>query len=141
MICKRGVRLRRDSGLASGISNVTMQISAVIGLAALGTIATDRSRALIAQGHALAGALTNGYRLAFVIAAVGTASSLSRTAPSGRLRRRGGTALCSATREWSIPDTLNRDLVDELKRKGHVRSGAVGMPQSLGCRRCYAART
>ncbi len=61
---------RRDSGLASGFSNVMMLISAAIGLAALGTIATDRSRALLAQGHTLAGALTDGYRLAFVIAAV-----------------------------------------------------------------------
>jgi len=59
----------RDAGLASGIANVTMQVSAAMGLAALGTISTDHTRALVAQGYALPSALTGGYQLAFVIAA------------------------------------------------------------------------
>jgi hypothetical protein len=32
-----------DAGLAAGISNVAMQISAAIGLAAMGTISTDHT--------------------------------------------------------------------------------------------------
>jgi EmrB/QacA subfamily drug resistance transporter len=59
----------RDAGLASGIINVSMQVAAAVGLAALGTIATDRSRTLAAHGHSTAVALTDGYRLAFVIGA------------------------------------------------------------------------
>jgi EmrB/QacA subfamily drug resistance transporter len=67
---------RRDSGLASGISNVAMQVSAAIGLAALGTIATDRSQALIAEGYDLTTALAAGYRLAFAISTVAMAIGL-----------------------------------------------------------------
>ena len=40
-----------DAGLASGFGNVTMQIGAAIGLAALGTISTSHAQALVAQGH------------------------------------------------------------------------------------------
>ena len=58
-----------DAGLAAGIGNVSMQVSAAIGLAALGTISTDHSRLLAAQGHSLSAALTGGYQLAFTIAA------------------------------------------------------------------------
>jgi EmrB/QacA subfamily drug resistance transporter len=66
----------RDAGLASGIANVTMQISAAIGLAALGTISTDHSRALAAQGYSLSSALTGGYQLSFGIAAACVAVGL-----------------------------------------------------------------
>jgi EmrB/QacA subfamily drug resistance transporter len=59
----------RDAGLASGLVNVSMWISAAIGLAALGTIATDHSQALAADGEGPAAALTGGYHLAFVIGA------------------------------------------------------------------------
>jgi len=58
-----------DAGLAAGIGNVSMQVSAAIGLAALGTIATDHSRALLVQGQSLTNALNGGYQLAFTIAA------------------------------------------------------------------------
>src|SRR5215831_15833498 len=58
-----------DAGLAAGITNVSMQVSAALGLAALGTIAADRSRSLLAAGTAGATAVTGGYQLAFAIAA------------------------------------------------------------------------
>ena len=66
----------RDAGLASGIANVTMQISAAIGLAALGTISTDHSRTLAAQGYSLSSALTGGYQMSFGIAAACVAVGL-----------------------------------------------------------------
>jgi EmrB/QacA subfamily drug resistance transporter len=65
-----------DLGLAAGIGNVTMQVSAAVGLAALGTISTDHSRALAAQGHSVGSALTGGYQFAFAIAAICVAAGL-----------------------------------------------------------------
>jgi EmrB/QacA subfamily drug resistance transporter len=56
-----------DAGLGSGITNVSQQVSGALGLAVLGTIATNHSNALSAHGHELAGALVSGYHLAFVI--------------------------------------------------------------------------
>jgi EmrB/QacA subfamily drug resistance transporter len=59
----------RDAGLASGIVNVSVQLFGAIGLASLGTIATDHTKALTASGHPLLVALTGGYHLAYVVAA------------------------------------------------------------------------
>jgi EmrB/QacA subfamily drug resistance transporter len=59
----------RDAGLASGTIQVSIQLSAAIDLAALGTIATDRTNALASQGQSAADALSGGYHLAFLIAA------------------------------------------------------------------------
>jgi EmrB/QacA subfamily drug resistance transporter len=59
----------RDAGLASGIVNVSMWISASVGLAALSAIAADRAKGLAAHGHSSAAALTGGYDLAFLIGA------------------------------------------------------------------------
>ncbi len=58
-----------DAGLASGIVNVSMQMSGAIGLAVLGTISTDHAQSLLAHGHALPDALTGGYQLAFLVGA------------------------------------------------------------------------
>jgi EmrB/QacA subfamily drug resistance transporter len=58
-----------DAGLGSGIVNVSQQMAAAIGLAVLSTIAANRTQSLVARGHAVIGALTDGYRLALLIAA------------------------------------------------------------------------
>jgi EmrB/QacA subfamily drug resistance transporter len=58
-----------DAGLGSGIVNVSMQISAAIGLAVFGTLATNHTNSLIDQGAPTAAALTDGYTLAFLVAA------------------------------------------------------------------------
>jgi MFS family permease len=66
----------KDAGLASGTIQVSIQLSAAIGLAALGTIATDRSNALRSAGESATQALSGGYHLAFLIAASAAAVGL-----------------------------------------------------------------
>jgi len=65
-----------DAGLASGFSNVTMQVGGAIGLASLGTISTGHAKALLAQGDSLQAALAGGYQLGFLLAAVSVAIAL-----------------------------------------------------------------
>jgi EmrB/QacA subfamily drug resistance transporter len=65
-----------DAGIASGVANVTMQVGAAFGLAALGTISSGHSTALLAQGSSVASALTSGYQLGFGIAAACVAVGL-----------------------------------------------------------------
>jgi EmrB/QacA subfamily drug resistance transporter len=58
-----------DAGLGSGLINVSQQVAGALGLAVLGTIATNRTHALQAQHRALATSLVDGYHLAFTIGA------------------------------------------------------------------------
>ena len=66
-----------DAGLASGFSNEVMQIGAALGLAAIGTVAADRSQVLMDAGSSVQGALTGGYELAFGLAAASVAAGLA----------------------------------------------------------------
>jgi EmrB/QacA subfamily drug resistance transporter len=66
-----------DAGVASALINVSLYISAAIGLAALGAIATDRTQSLAHQGFSSDHALVAGYQLAFVIAAVCVAACVA----------------------------------------------------------------
>ena len=58
-----------DSGLTSGLVNTSQQVGGALGLAALATIATNRTNALRAHGAPLASSLTAGYHVAWTIAA------------------------------------------------------------------------
>jgi EmrB/QacA subfamily drug resistance transporter len=58
-----------DAGLASGIVNTSLQVSAAIGVAVLGTVSADRTRSLLAHGAGLEHALLSGYQLALRIGA------------------------------------------------------------------------
>jgi EmrB/QacA subfamily drug resistance transporter len=67
----------RDAGVASALVNVSLYVSAALGLAALGAIATDRTRSLAGQGWAADHALVAGYQLAFVVAAACVAACVA----------------------------------------------------------------
>ncbi len=80
---------KEDAGIASGVVNVSMQISAAIGLAVLATISTDRAQTLTRQGKALPDALTGGYHLAF-LAAAGSRRDRDRPGAGPPARARAG---------------------------------------------------
>ncbi len=61
---------RQDAGLASGIINVSVQLFGAIGLATLGTIATDHTKALSHHGNGPLQALAGGYHLSYLVGAI-----------------------------------------------------------------------
>jgi EmrB/QacA subfamily drug resistance transporter len=67
-----------DTGLASGLVNTTRQIGGAVGLAVLGTLAASRTAAA-AHHHSPAEALTEGYRLAFLVSAAVLAAGAALT--------------------------------------------------------------
>jgi EmrB/QacA subfamily drug resistance transporter len=76
-----------DAGLGSGITNVAQQVAGALGLAVLGTLATNHSKALESQGHTLASSLIGGYHLAFAIGAVSIAAGIACALAFLRVRR------------------------------------------------------
>jgi EmrB/QacA subfamily drug resistance transporter len=65
-----------DAGLGSGITNVSQQISGALGLAVLGTVATNHTKGLLASSHGQAESLIGGYHLAFLIGALAVAAGI-----------------------------------------------------------------
>ena len=99
----------RDAGLASGIINVSVQLFGAIGLATLGTIATDHTKSLSASGHSLVSALTGGYHLAYLVGAICVAfgilaAFLVLRPPSGTRAAGGRRARARARPRVSAPE-------------------------------------
>jgi MFS family permease len=97
---------REEAGLASGLLNTSRTVGASIGLAALATVAANRTSGALAGAAAtttsVAAALTDGYALAFSVAAVllvATAAVAMATLPSLRDIR----AATSVSQEVTTP--------------------------------------
>jgi EmrB/QacA subfamily drug resistance transporter len=88
-----------DAGLGSGITNVSQQVAGALGLAVLGTVATNHTKALVAEHHTLAASLVSGYHFAFVIGAACVSAGILTAV--GVLRSRASSA---ATRPASAGD-------------------------------------
>ena len=65
-----------ESGVASGLTNVAIQLGASVGVALMATVSTSRTAELLRRGRPAAVALTGGYRLGLIVAAGCTAASL-----------------------------------------------------------------
>jgi EmrB/QacA subfamily drug resistance transporter len=100
-----------DAGLGSGIVNVSQQVAGALGLAVLGTIATNRTHALELAHHTPVGSLIAGYHLAFAIGAGSVAAGI--IAALILLRR-------PRTREPQLVESApgaTQELVAELERE------------------------
>ena len=57
----------RDSGVASGLANVALQLGAALGVAVLADVSAGRTAGLVAQGASLRTALAGGYHAGFLV--------------------------------------------------------------------------
>jgi EmrB/QacA subfamily drug resistance transporter len=88
----------QDAGLGSGIVNVSLQLAAALGVAVLGTIATERTKSVLAGGHtAVNAALVDGYRLAFGVGGVAVVVGIVIAAVILRRPRAAETAVAFET--------------------------------------------
>ena len=64
-----------DSGLASGLANVTLQVGAALGVALVAGVSSSTASHLLADGSPVGAALTGGYHAGFLVAAAAVLSA------------------------------------------------------------------
>jgi MFS family permease len=67
----------QDAGLGSGLTNVSQQVSGALGVAVLGTVASNHTKALLADHDGIVSSLLGGYHLAFVLGAISVAAGIA----------------------------------------------------------------
>lgn len=82
----RGVE-PRESGVAAGLLNTSVQCGGALGLAALAAIASAVTRSQLASGHSPVAALTSGYAAGLLAGAIiyAVAAAVAATAVNARL--------------------------------------------------------
>jgi len=98
IVATQGAR-EGQAGLASGLVNTSRQVGGGLGLALLITFATQRTTHLIGSGQQVPQALTDGFRLAYLIGAGLAAAAAAITFTS---LPRPGTALAAAARRLAL---------------------------------------
>ncbi len=115
-----------QAGLASGLVNTSRQIGGGLGLAVLVTLATQRSSHLIGTGALVPQALTDGFRLAYLIgaglAAAAALVTFTRTAQRLDWRAGGGALRPVRTRDRGSSSSGFRRARPRLRRLAR-RSG------------------
>lgn len=77
----------RDVGLGSAIVNLSQQLAAAVTVAVLVTVASTRTRTLVAAGETVVDATVHGYRFAYAVAIVGLLCGVTLSALLLRRRR------------------------------------------------------
>ena len=119
-----------QAGLASGLVNTSRQVGGGLGLALLITLATQRTTHLIGGGQQVPQALTEGFRLAYLIGAglAGAAAVLTFTAlprpAAGAGRRRRRFAPGSAACWWCSWPSTSRSRAPTALRSAPTRPAA-----------------
>ena len=140
-----------QTGLASGLVNTSRQAGGGIGLAVLITLATQHTSHLIGTGQQVPEALTEGFRLAYLIGA-GLTGDGRRSSPSGwcAVRRRSPARCCggwpsrSPSRWRSAPSSRSttRSAGPAARRSARTRhAGPTCSPPRRGCTRRSCAST
>jgi EmrB/QacA subfamily drug resistance transporter len=128
----------RDSGLASGLVNTSVQVGGAIGLAVLATFATERTEGLLADGEPAAEALNSGYHLAYLI---GTGLVLVGIVIAVTVLR----ARLPETPAEAVPEVaaeaVARPLIQARPLPNYIVGGGceeIGMRVVIGCGGCTA---
>jgi EmrB/QacA subfamily drug resistance transporter len=85
-----------DSGLGSGITNVSQQLSGALGLAVLSTLAANRTKGLLSAHEGVTSSLIGGYHLAFIVGAATITAGIVLAFALLRPRRAAGLELADA---------------------------------------------